>query len=234
MTTYREQARRLALQLWLNCKAGSEFDQEMASDLITAALQAQGERVEELEQERDHLKNVFERHRGREKAMAEIVFQHIKHGDEQHQAWLREALVDALCREDTKACVTFDELRAKLTRAEAREREMMTFLANVPCSCAHSKLAAAEAFRVHASRTDLEPVAAIRELVGGMAAEFLREQNHGRVLVIAVLDQDDGWKGWVRTTTSQELFETRKWQAAVVIHADLLDAVRIAKERRTV
>lgn len=81
-----------------------------------AALRA---KLTQVEQERDFLTQVFDRHRGREKAMAEIVFQHIKHGDEKHQAWLREALVEALCRENTKACITFDELRTQLTAAQA-------------------------------------------------------------------------------------------------------------------
>lgn len=76
-------------------------------------------------------------------------------------------------------------------------------------------------------------VQVVEEAIAAEVGVFLEERKHGRVLVIAVMDQEDGQIGWVQTTTSQELFETRSWRAAVVIHSDLLDAVRSANERRT-
>ena len=60
------------------------------------------------------LEDMFDRHAAREKHMAEIVFQHIKHGDEAHQKWLRKELVKVLCKDKTKAVQTFDELAQAL------------------------------------------------------------------------------------------------------------------------
>lgn len=71
------------------------------------------------------LDDVFERHSAREKYMAEIAFQHIKHGDEKHQEWLRKELVEVLCKEKTKACQTFDDLTAKLAASEQAYNDLV-------------------------------------------------------------------------------------------------------------
>lgn len=47
MTTHERDlatARALALHIWLHCKAGSEYDQELAANAIAAALEVQRER----------------------------------------------------------------------------------------------------------------------------------------------------------------------------------------------
>ena len=83
-------------------------------------------KLEAVTKERDEAKSFhkqfFDRHAARESYMAEIAFQHIKHGDEQHQAWLRQALIDVLCKDDTKACKTFDQLSDQLA-AVTKERD---------------------------------------------------------------------------------------------------------------
>ena len=40
-----EESRHVALKIWLNCKAGSEFDQELAGTVIAAALAARSRAV---------------------------------------------------------------------------------------------------------------------------------------------------------------------------------------------
>jgi 8-oxo-dGTP pyrophosphatase MutT (NUDIX family) len=40
VVTDQERARHLALNIWLNCKAGSEFNQELAGTAIEQAFQA--------------------------------------------------------------------------------------------------------------------------------------------------------------------------------------------------
>jgi hypothetical protein len=47
------QSRHLALKVWLNCKAGSEFDQEIAARIITEAMTQSDAAVRQQLAERD-------------------------------------------------------------------------------------------------------------------------------------------------------------------------------------
>ena len=80
----------------------------------------------ELTKERDQLQaqvdkytQLFDRHQARERYISDMTFQHIKHGDEQHQLWLRQALDECLTMEG-KPHETVDQLKAQVAELEAR------------------------------------------------------------------------------------------------------------------
>lgn len=65
--------------------------------------------AEEAEQQNTLYKSIFDRHRARERYISDATFQHIKHGDEAHQAWLKRALDEVLTLEG-KPHETLDQL----------------------------------------------------------------------------------------------------------------------------
>lgn len=89
--------------------------QQEKDALLEQLAQAQGE-VERL-------KSSWERHRIRERYMADLVFEQIKHGDEKHQAWLKDKLIEIYTLDGQKPQETLDQLRADLAAArEAHKR----------------------------------------------------------------------------------------------------------------
>lgn len=71
-------------------------------------------------------KERFKRHSARERVISDMVFQHIKHGDEKHQNWLRAELDNVLTTEGLPQ-QKFDELLAANAELVKALREWLAF-----------------------------------------------------------------------------------------------------------
>jgi hypothetical protein len=86
----------------------------------------------------------WERHKVRERYIADIVFEHIKHGDEKHQVWLKEKLIEIFTLNGTKVQESFDVLikqRDQLTADLAHARAEVSSLVDNLSACKYDEVA---------------------------------------------------------------------------------------------